>query len=84
MEPTSFDEANTILSPPSGMSLDECSAISAYKGADCDGRKVVISCYKLESSEVEHLAKGGRLWLHVLGDSMPPVAITTKHPFRAS
>ena len=81
MIPSSFPESNCRLDPPVGMTAEECETLSVWRG-ECRGRPVVVSCWKLTQEELDHLAAGGRLWLYVWGDTMPPVALTAEHPFQ--
>ena len=82
MIPASFDEANVVLNPPVGVSSDDCDPLNIWRGVAADGKTVVISCWKLTQEEIDHLVKGGRLWLWVHGVTMPPVSLDTEHPFQ--
>lgn len=81
MEAASFDQANCVLSPPSAMTADECMPLSVFRGMYSDGQRVVISCWKPTRDEIEEIKRTGRIWLSVLGEGMPPVALTTQNPF---
>lgn len=81
MMPSSFHESNTYLGPPPGVSLEDCEALSVWKGEYPDGTPVVISCWRPTVGELEELQKTGRIWLHVWGHTMPPVHLGTDHPF---
>jgi hypothetical protein len=45
------------------------------------GVPVVISCWKLTQEEVQTLISTGRIWLTVVGKSMPPVSVSVHSPF---
>jgi hypothetical protein len=82
MEACSFDESNTFLGPPAGMTEDEVYSLSIWRGNDTQHRPTVISCWKLTKEELEEINRTGRVWLGVLGVTMPPVWLTTVKPFR--
>ncbi len=81
MVPTAFDEENGVLSAPVGMTHAECEALSAWRGNLSDGTPCVISCYKPTAEEWAEIRRTGRVWLLVMGTSMPPVALVGKSPF---
>ena len=81
MELASFPEANTVLDPPPGISLDYCYAASVCCGCLEDGRQVVVSCWKPTAEEITEIQRTGRVWLTVWGTTMAPTAVTSKSPF---
>jgi len=81
MEATSFPEVNSVLSPPSSMTEDECRSLSVCRCKDSAGSDVVISAWKLVADEVEQVLRGEPLYLTVMGTSMPPVILSFKRPF---
>lgn len=81
MVPCSFDESNRVLSRPADMTEEQCDPLSVFVGVRQDGLPIVISCYKLTKEELDLLNKTGRVWLHVIGPTMPPVCLTVEHPF---
>lgn len=82
MQACSFDESNHVLGAPEGMSPDECDALSVFLGEDTLRRPVVVSCWKLEKGELELINRTGRVWLIVIGPSMPPVALMVQSPMQ--
>lgn len=78
---TAFDEETNVLGPPEGMTEEDVYSLSVWQGKDEDGQSRVISCWKLTKEELEIINKTGRVWLHVLGDTMPPVALEVASPF---
>lgn len=82
MVATGFEESNTLMHPPEGMTADECQVLEVYKGEFEDGKPVVISCWKFTKEELEIVNKTGRIYILVLGESMPPIAPTATDPFR--
>lgn len=81
MLPTNFPESNAVLGPPQGMSEEECSSLFTLRSKDESGHPVVVSCWKPTRDELEALNAGRPLWLVVLGQTMPPVYLTTDRPF---
>lgn len=43
-----------------------------------DNLPTVVSCWKLTTEEVNELLRTGRIWVY---GTMPPLALTTKHPW---
>ena len=76
-----FDEENAVLDKPNGMTVEECSALSVMRAQTERGIPVVISCWKFTAEEFEEVKKTGRIWLTVIGETMPPVALDGKKPF---
>ena len=82
MVPTSFDQSNLVLNPPPGVSPEQCAPLSVWRGPLNTGEGVVISCWKLTLDEVDELLRTGRIWLICWGETMPPVALSAKSPFK--
>ncbi len=80
MVPTAFDEENGVLDRPPGMSDDECGPLSVWRGM-MGKSPVVISCWKPTTEEMEEIKRTGRVWLLVVGESMPPIAPIGISPF---
>jgi hypothetical protein len=78
----SFDEANTVLDTPKGMTPDNCEPLSVWRGPLDNGIPAVISCWKLTQNELEEINRTGRVWLLVMGSTMPPVALSGSRPFQ--
>lgn len=78
--PADFDESNGVLGRPEGMSDDECEALSV---AHCvqNGAPVVVSCWKLTPDELREINRTGRVWLGILGQTMPPAWVSGHKPF---
>jgi hypothetical protein len=66
------------------MTLDECDALSVFRGNSSDGSPVVISCWKLKVEELAEINRTGRIWLWVHGPTMPPVSLEVANPFHAA
>lgn len=84
MEPSSFDEANATLGPPRGMreSAGEPGGVASLRVWRGDGR--VVSCWKPTRAEIDEIARTGRVWVQVLGDTMPPMSVEGVSPFTAA
>lgn len=80
-EACGFDEANTSLGPPAGMTEDQVQTLRVLRAVHADGQPVVISCFKLTAEELAEVNRTGRVWLGVLGTSMPPVWVLGTKPF---
>lgn len=82
MEACNFEESNAVLSKPDCMTHEECTPLCVYQGVEStQNMPVIISCWKITKEELEILQKTGRIWLHVLGTAMPPLALDLRHPF---
>lgn len=77
----SFDESNTVLGKPKDMNDGECSCLSVLRTKTMSGIPVVVSCWKLTQEELEEITRTGRVWLTVIGETMPPVALDGNRPF---
>ena len=78
--PTSFPESDGYLGAPPGME-DECAPLSIVRGRDPAGRPVLISCWKFSRAELDEINRTGRVWLGVLGVTMPPAWLLGSSPF---
>jgi hypothetical protein len=77
MIPASFDESNHVLGTPPSMTDEQCDPLSVF----VDGN-YVVSCWKLTADELEEFKRTGRIWLMVVGPTMPPVILTAIKPLR--
>lgn len=78
MVPTSFAESNGTLDPPRGM--EDCCDPLAVAYGKLNEMPVVVSCWKLTKEELEEINRTGRVWLVVVGETQPPVALQVKKP----
>jgi hypothetical protein len=79
-EPISFDESNDVLNPPHGWTSEQCEVVSICRAVASGGIPLIISCWKLSREELDELSKTGRVWLTVVGTSMPPVILSGIKP----
>jgi hypothetical protein len=80
---TGFAEENTVLSKPPELTADECDALSVWCGSLQNGEAAVISCWKVTAEELDAIIRTGRVWVIVLGETMPPILPTGLSPFKA-
>lgn len=78
---TAFDEDNAVLGPPQGMTEEEVYSLSVYVGNNQDGDPCVVSCWKPSKDELAEIQRTGRVWLMVMGKTMPPVVLEGFSPF---
>ena len=76
MKAIKFEQANRVFIKPTNMSDDECSPLSVFS----DGTHL-ISCWQPSFKERLAILFGRKVWLWILGQSHPPVALGTKSPF---
>ena len=78
---TAFDEDNTVLGPPPGMTEDQVYSLSVFRGKDESGTPLVVSCWKPTADELAEIIKTGRVWLVIHGETMPPAYLSGISPF---
>ena len=75
--PIGFAEASGILERPPSMSAEECISLEVFR----DG-KYVVSRWQLTDEDLEELKRnGGKVYLMILGVTMPPACVGVKSPF---
>lgn len=79
--PASFDESNNVLDRPSDMTEDQCQSLSTFHGIDTNNLPIVISCWKVTAEELAEINRTGRIWLGIVGQTMPPAWISGHRPF---
>ena len=79
MFPSGFKEANTILDPPKGLEESVETIQAAHISAG--DHPYIITCWKPTQEEMTEFLKTGRVWLWVMGNTTPPVYLSTKDPF---
>lgn len=78
MKAVNFPQANLILNPPSGQEKN----INPLYTHHFNGG--FVSCWEITEEELEKIKAGERrVWLWVLGQSHPPVLVTSADPFAA-
>lgn len=72
-EPAAFADATTTLIGPKGSGIVPLPA--------CVTESTVVTCWKLTPLEVQEILKTGLVWIHVLGTSVLPMAVSGHDPF---
>jgi hypothetical protein len=77
MTPTRFPQSNRRLTPPEGMTAEECGDLEVFTdGAYC------LSRWEPTAEDLERILAGGPVWLWaVTGGTQPPVKLATEDPF---
>jgi hypothetical protein len=78
---TAFDEENSVLDGPPGTTSEEVQPLSVWLGKMDSGNRVVISCWKPTKEEMEEIQRTGRVWIVIMGETMPPIAPMGCSPF---
>lgn len=81
---TAFDEENGVLDKPPGMSAEDCDALSVWRGLLQNQMPVVISCWEPTVEELAEINRTGRVWLMIVGPTMPPACLAGVSPFKPS
>jgi len=79
LHPSSFDGATAVFGPPTGMTEDEVFSLCAARLKWGDDR-AILTCWKPTRDQLDAISQSGRVWLTVMGQSMPPVALTSENP----
>lgn len=81
MFPASFDESNHVLGKPEDMSHEDCACLAVFIGEQPNNLPVVVSCWKPTAEELEEINRTGRVWLGIIGHTMPPAWLSGHNPF---
>lgn len=68
MTPITFPEANQIFKKPESMTDEQCVPLAVHN----DGTQIV-SCWEMSAEEKLQALFFGRLWISVIGQSLPPM-----------
>jgi hypothetical protein len=79
-QPSDFNESNHVLGRPVDMTDDQCGPLCVQIAKYPNGTPVVISCWKLTADELAEINKTGRVWLTIIGPTMPPAMIDGIQP----
>lgn len=79
--PADFPEANFTLKPAPGTEDTVTALVVHHTPATEVTPPVLTSCWKLTPDELAEVTKTGVVWLHVLGETSYPVAVTGTNPF---
>lgn len=78
--PSSFEESNGVLNVPAGMSEDDCTPLSVCHATGPGGMPMVVSLWKFTAEELEEVKRTGRVWLGIVGATMPPAFVSGFKP----
>lgn len=79
MFPVAFEGSDIVLSKPNETTHDEVECLSVQRVMN--GRHMaVLSCWRVTKEELEEISKTGRIWLMVMGETMPPVCLDGVKP----
>lgn len=76
-----FEQVNRRLGPPEGLTEDQVATLPVWTG-EMDGIPRTIAKFQPVRGHIEALAQGAAIWLHMLGQRIPPVDINTADPFK--
>ena len=80
---TSFDESNSVMDTPEGVSPDEIIPLSVCFAFEKNwGTPVIISCWKLTDDELKEIVKNKRIWITIMGQGMQPIYPSGITPFK--
>ena len=71
-----FKEANAVMKGGEGVNDLDVALIQH----PC-GTRVIVSCWQLTKPEIDEIVRTGKVWLYIMGQSMPPVCISSERPF---
>ena len=76
MKPIDFQVSNCTFERPKSMTAEECNPLHTFRNEER-----VISCHALTEDDLKIMKKTRCVWLHVIGQGMPPVYIGAEYPF---
>jgi len=79
MTPVRFAQCNFVMTAPHGM--DNCYDLQVCKTFYPDGTPAIISAWRPTPEELVKLNLGEPLFLSLMGETMPPAALTMQNPF---
>lgn len=82
MQPSNFNESNTILDTPPGIDPQLVQPLPVYRGQYVQsGSPCTIFCVKLTQAEIDEIQRTGRVWVSVLSHLLPPIHLSSTNPF---
>jgi hypothetical protein len=81
MNAVKFEQANVLMKRPPNMTEEQCADVPVCVTKGQSGIPVVISCWQLTEADIKQLRKTRRLYLGVMGTTMPPVFLDPESPF---
>lgn len=84
MSPTGFNDETGVLDAPVQRvgegGADEVMPLSVCQTKTEAGTPVVVSCWRPTQDELNEIARTGRVWLAIMGATMPPVQVEGFRP----
>ncbi len=77
MMPITFDGVNTDLQKPKDMTDEQCASFPVERGRDSEGFDYYLTAWIPNKEDLEALIAGRPLFLKVIGQAHPPVALFT-------
>jgi len=77
MEAVDFEGTNITLGKPDDMTDEQCNSIKAQKGVDSQGFPFFAVAFKPDAEDLKNLNEGRPIFLKVIGQGFPPVAVYT-------
>jgi hypothetical protein len=75
MRPTQHPSNNTVLRPPPGATIEECTPLPITRRQYANGQDVVLSYWRPSDAERKAIAEGALIEFHAWGRTHPPVFI---------
>lgn len=76
MQYIQFEGANALFKAPESMK-DTCGDLPALRTVDDNGHHVIVSAWQPSEADKAAIAAGNPLFLKIVGQGMPPVALFT-------
>lgn len=77
MNATDFEGSNITFGKPADMTDEQCYSIKAQTGKDDSGFPYVLTAWMPNVDDLKALQEGRPLFLKIIGNGMPPVALFT-------
>lgn len=77
MLPIDFEGANITLGKPKGWTDEQCMTIKAARGIDETGHGFFLTAWQPSKEDIEAINAGRPIWLKIVSDGFPPVALLT-------
>lgn len=77
MKAVVFPEANRLIE---GWTRPAVADIAAHVTVS-QGKPVIVTCFEATDAEIAEIVRTRRVWVVVMGQAIPPMAITGESPF---
>lgn len=79
MTPIKFKESNIVMGAGKNPNTGDLPAVIAFDQES--QRNMVVSCWQLDTEEMQRIKETGKLWVCIMGVRMPPIMPTVYNPF---